>query len=80
MPDSTNDVLVPHNYSGKTVRWAKADLSTVDLGIRVKRDGGDYHTPGTDEMDLTIQVNAPGSSQGQSLPTGGNAKVILTMT
>ena len=79
MSNSTTDVQVPSNYSGKTVRWAKTDLSNVGLGIRVKRGEGAYHSPGQDEMDLLIQANAPGSTAGQSLPTGGNAKVILTM-
>jgi hypothetical protein len=79
MSNSTTDVQVPSDYSGRTVRWAKSDLGNVGLGIRVRRDGGAYHSPGANEMDLIIQANAPGSRVGQSLPTGGNAKVVLTM-
>ena len=77
MPQPLTETLVPSNYAGKTVQWAKDDLAVVGLGIEVKAPGQDFHPPGEDELPLTIKENAPGSKQGQARPNGGEAKVIL---
>ena len=77
MPDPITETLVPSNYANKTVQWAKDDLAAVGLGIEVKFPGGDFHEPGTDELPLIVQENAPGSMQGQARTSGSNANVIL---
>ena len=77
MPQSTTDVVIPNNYANRTVQWAKNDLATVDLNIRVAFPGGQYHTPGSDELPLGIQANAPGSEKGQPRQSGGTVNVIL---
>ena len=78
MPEPLTETLVPSNYAGKTVQWAKNDLAAVGLGIEVKAPGQDFHAPGTDELPLTITENAPGSKQGQARPTGSSGQVLLT--
>ena len=77
MPEPLTETLVPSNYAGKTVQWAKNNLAAVGLGIEVKAPGQEFHPPGEDELPLTVKENASGSKQGQARPSGTEAKVIL---
>lgn len=76
-PLTGSQVSVPSNYAGKTVEWARTNLLTVDLHIRVAVPEGEFHPPTTDELGLVITANAPGSQQGQSRPAGGTAGVFI---
>ena len=78
MPEPITETLVPSNYAGKTVQWAKDDLAAVGLGIKVKAPGQDFHPPGTDELPLTVTENAPGSLKGQARASNGSGLVFIS--
>lgn len=71
------ETLVPSDYTNRTVEWAMINLDAVGLGIQVKAPGGEFHTPGADELSRTISSNASGSMHGQARPSSGNAHVVL---